>query len=195
MRVFIVAVVCLFLSGLALAQSRDDDGPMTRVPVDKSAPPPKDNRKSPPRSDELGPDESSSKQTQIDISPPSGDAKKADTDNSEVTEFHPWDPLKAMKCVEVGDFYLQAGELSRRHQSLPGSAGVEAARCRSHLQTWRGAGKIRRFHCRSGQLSGLSQNPAQRAVCRESSEGHGSLEIQGWRYFCASGPEAKLTAI
>jgi tetratricopeptide (TPR) repeat protein len=106
-RVFILAVVCLCLSGLALAQNSDDEGPMTRVPVDRSAPPPKDNRKSPPRSDQLAPDESSSKQTQIDISPPSGDAKKTESADSEVSEFHPWDPHKAMKCIEVGDYYFK----------------------------------------------------------------------------------------
>jgi tetratricopeptide (TPR) repeat protein len=107
-RVFILAMVCLCLSGLVVAQSNDDEGPMTRVPVDKSAPAPKDNRKAPPRSDQLAPDESSSKQTQIDVSPPSGD-KKQDSiaDNSDVSEFHPWDPHKAAKCVEVGDYYFK----------------------------------------------------------------------------------------
>jgi tetratricopeptide (TPR) repeat protein len=122
-RVFILAMACLCLGGLALAQSNDDDGPMTRVPVDKSAPPPKDNRKAPPRSDQLAPDESSSKQTQIDVSPPSGDAKKSDdADSSELSEFHPWDPHKAAKCVEVGDYYYKEGNyrgaISRYQEAL-----------------------------------------------------------------------------
>jgi tetratricopeptide (TPR) repeat protein len=122
-RVLILATVCFCLGGLAVAQSNDDDGPMTRVPVDKSAPPPKDNRKAPPRSDQLAPDESSSKQTEIDVSPPSGDAKKsADADNSELSEFHPWDPHKAAKCVEVGDYYYKEGNyrgaISRYQEAL-----------------------------------------------------------------------------
>ena len=122
-RVLILAIVCFCLGGLAVAQSNDDDGPMTRVPVDKSAPPPKDNRKAPPRSDQLAPDESSSKQTEIDVSPPSGDAKKsADADNSELSEFHPWDPHKAAKCVEVGDYYYKEGNyrgaISRYQEAL-----------------------------------------------------------------------------
>ena len=105
--IIILAGVVLCLTGFTLAQSNDDEGPMTRVPVDRSAPPPKDNRKQPPRSDQLAPDESSSKQTQIDISPPSGDEKHSGNTDSELSEFHPWDPHKAAKCIEVGDWYFK----------------------------------------------------------------------------------------
>jgi tetratricopeptide (TPR) repeat protein len=73
----------------------------------------------PPRSDrnkEAG--ESSSRDTRIDISPPKNDARdhpgSADAENkppddaeSDVQEFHPWDPHKAAKDVEVGDFYFR----------------------------------------------------------------------------------------
>ncbi len=82
---------------------------------------------SPPRSDrvnadDLGPGlgESSSKDTQIDFSPPDDDAKahpksaeamsnaEASTGGANgVGEFHPWDPHKAAKSVEVGDFYFK----------------------------------------------------------------------------------------
>jgi tetratricopeptide (TPR) repeat protein len=82
---------------------------------------------SPPRSDRvnaanLGSDigESSSKDTQVDLSPPDNDAKahpksaEAVSDaeaaaggGSAVGEFHPWDPHKAAKDVEVGDFYFK----------------------------------------------------------------------------------------
>ncbi len=64
---------------------------------------------------------SSSRDTLIDISPPKDDAKShpnskdvvadldgTNTDNpdtSGIQEFHPWSPLKAMKDIEVGDFY------------------------------------------------------------------------------------------
>ena len=63
--------------------------------------------------------ESSSRDTKVDISPPKGDAKNhpdskgavADlvpSDNaSDVQEFHPWNPMKAMKDVEVGDYYFK----------------------------------------------------------------------------------------
>src|SRR5271157_229507 len=121
LRILILAIVCFCLYGTALAQSNEEEGPITRVPVDRSAPAPKDNRKAPPRSDQLAPDESSSKQTQIDVSPPSGDAKRADAE-SEFNEFHPWDPHKAMKCIEVGDYYYKQGNyraaISRYQEAL-----------------------------------------------------------------------------
>ena len=81
----------------------------------------------PPRSDrvnaaDLGGDvgESSSKDTQIDLSAPPDDAKAhpqssdvlrdaedASSGGSSVGEFHSWDPHKAAKSVEVGDFYFK----------------------------------------------------------------------------------------
>lgn len=77
----------------------------------------------PPRSDsvnirdldEAGPGESSSKDTQIDLSPPADDVKahpkSSDvlTDESDpgTAEFHPWDPHRAAKDIEVGDFYFK----------------------------------------------------------------------------------------
>jgi len=114
-------MVCLCLTGVVVAQS-EDDGPITRVPVDKSAPPPKDNRKAPPRSDKPAPDESSSKQTEIDVTPPAGDEKHPGAEESEFNEFHPWDPHKAMKCIEVGDWYYKQGNyraaISRYQEAL-----------------------------------------------------------------------------
>ena len=101
-------VFCLWLPAAAAAQEQAP--PVEQVPVDKSSPPPKDNRKAPPRSDNLGPDESSSKQTQIDVSPPADDAKAhpgADLTDTGVDEFTPWNPMKAMKDIEVGDFYMK----------------------------------------------------------------------------------------
>jgi tetratricopeptide (TPR) repeat protein len=66
-------------------------------------------------------EESSSRDTRIDISPPKDDAKahpysKAAVsdldatdapDTTDVQEFHPWNPMKALKDVEVGDFYFK----------------------------------------------------------------------------------------
>ncbi len=82
---------------------------------------------SPPRSDrvnaaDLSKDigESSSKDTQVDLTPPDNDAKAhpksaeavsdaeaAASGGSGVGEFRPWDPHKAAKDVEVGDFYFK----------------------------------------------------------------------------------------
>lgn len=60
---------------------------------------------------------SSSKDTRIDLSPPADDAKKhpqsgaavsdAEDDNADVQEFQKWDPHKAAKDIEVGDFYYK----------------------------------------------------------------------------------------
>src|ERR1700685_1338575 len=81
---------------------------------------------SPPRSDrvnanDLGSNvgESSSKDTLIDLSPPENDAKahpksaEAIGDAEAATRgagdggaFHPWDPHKAAKSVEAGDYYF-----------------------------------------------------------------------------------------
>lgn len=80
----------------------------------------------PPRSDRVQADdlpgvgESSSKDTQTDLSPPADDAKThpqsstalaeaeaAALGSGGISEFHTWDPHKAAKSVEVGDFYFK----------------------------------------------------------------------------------------
>jgi tetratricopeptide (TPR) repeat protein len=90
--------------------------PQKRVP--NLAPPRSDSVNADALNDEYG--QSSSKDTQIDLSPPADDVK-AHPDSSEmlsdvpgtasgngdVTEFHPWNPHKAAKDVEVGDFYFK----------------------------------------------------------------------------------------
>ncbi|HVO78910.1 MAG TPA: tetratricopeptide repeat protein [Candidatus Bathyarchaeia archaeon] len=124
LQVLIFAIASLCLTGLSLAQSNEQEGPVPvqRVPVDSSAPKPKDNRKSPPRSDQLAPDESSSKQTEIDVAPPKGDEKHPGVSDEELGEFHPFDPHKAAKCIEVGDYYLKQGNtraaISRYQEAL-----------------------------------------------------------------------------
>jgi tetratricopeptide (TPR) repeat protein len=63
----------------------------------------------------IDPGESSSKSDPVDLSPPTDDAK-AHSQSSDVLmdegsgsgdEILPWDPHKAAKDVEVGDFYLK----------------------------------------------------------------------------------------
>jgi Flp pilus assembly protein TadD len=78
----------------------------------------------PPRSDRVrvddldsGVGESSSKDTQLDLSPPANDDKvhpkssaavaEAEASSGGITELHSWDPHKAAKNVEVGDFYFK----------------------------------------------------------------------------------------
>src|SRR5215469_9823093 len=92
----------------------------------KSSPPTPNPNLEPPRSDSVNirdvddavPGESSSKDTQIDLSPPAEDLKArpknsqsasnaADSDGDDVSEFHAWDPHHAAKDIEVGDFYFK----------------------------------------------------------------------------------------
>jgi tetratricopeptide (TPR) repeat protein len=79
----------------------------------------------PPRSDtvdaaSLGDErgDSSSKDTQIDLSPPPNDSKEhpetsdvlkdeSSSGGGDTTEFHLWDPHKAAKDIEVGDYYFK----------------------------------------------------------------------------------------
>jgi tetratricopeptide (TPR) repeat protein len=122
-RFLFLAIACLFVTILAVAQ--DAPPPVEQVPTDKSAPPPSDNRKLPPRSDNVPAGESSSKQTQTDVSAPANDASshpEADLSNGDVDEFTPYNPMKAMKDVEVGDFYYKresyAAAISRYREAL-----------------------------------------------------------------------------
>ena len=53
---------------------------------------------------------STSKDDKVDITPPDNDAKahpNAGLDDADVGEFHPFDPHRAAKDVEVGDFYFK----------------------------------------------------------------------------------------
>ncbi len=75
---------------------------------------------------------SSSKDTRIDISPPKDDVKNhpnstvpsADSEEapSDTDEMHPWDPHKAAKDIEVGDYYFKRknyrGALERYKDAL-----------------------------------------------------------------------------
>jgi tetratricopeptide (TPR) repeat protein len=108
----------------APANSQTPDS--TSSPAAKPAPP-RNPTLTPPRSDrvsanELGnePGESSSKDEPIDLSPPADDDKAHPQSSDILTdvegapgsagvgEFHPWNPHKAAKDIEVGDFYFKA---------------------------------------------------------------------------------------
>ena len=77
---------------------------------------------------------SSSKDTRIDLAPPKDDAKnhpdsgvaimdsEGASENSDVDEMHAWDPHKAAKDIEVGDYYFKRknyrGALERYKDAL-----------------------------------------------------------------------------
>jgi tetratricopeptide (TPR) repeat protein len=105
LRFIFAALLAGVLASCALAQ-------VDQLPSSEKGP---EANQAPPRyGTEAG--ESSSRDTKIDISPPKDDAKghpksgSAEDDANtadDVQEFHPWDPHKALKDIEVGDFYLR----------------------------------------------------------------------------------------
>ena len=112
--------VAFLLSGEGIAQQDTQQSPDSSQSSAQS-----DQQKSRDRSAEAG--ESSSKDTRIDLSPPKDDAKnhvkgkpglenpsanpEDMTDMTGVSETHPWNPYRAMKDDEVGDYYLKQGNL------------------------------------------------------------------------------------
>ena len=103
---FMLLVFSLALWAVPALSQQDDSSP---AQAEKQ----RDNSESGARAAE----ESSSKDTRIDLSPPSDDQKNhplsgaavvdAQDAASDVQEFRPWDPHKAAKDVEVGDFYFK----------------------------------------------------------------------------------------
>jgi tetratricopeptide (TPR) repeat protein len=81
---------------------------------DQQQPPIPATSQAPPRSEPRGPGDSSSRDTGTEAPP-------SEPDDS-VTEFHSWDPHKAQKNVEVGDFYFKqqnySAALSRYCEAL-----------------------------------------------------------------------------
>jgi tetratricopeptide (TPR) repeat protein len=113
-RIRFLIVLLALLATLALAQDSPDKAAPDKSVSDKAA-----SDKAAARNREA--EESSSRDTRVDISPPKDDAKNhpaskaavadleaPDTpDTSGIQEFHPWNPMKALKDIEVGDFYFK----------------------------------------------------------------------------------------
>jgi tetratricopeptide (TPR) repeat protein len=119
----LAAIVFVLLLAVGVAAQQKQPGNSTETGQEQTAP----RNEAPPRSDDdtSTPDRhfpsgevSSSKDTDVDISPPKDDAAKHPYSRvaiegedgasaSDVQEFHPWDPHRAIKDIEVGDFYLK----------------------------------------------------------------------------------------
>src|SRR4051812_7847166 len=106
-RLSCILILCI----VPLTWARQDSSQNSRPPKSQ-APPRSDDATDYPRSSE----ESSSRSNRVDISPPKDDAKSHPYSSSpgedeeevgDVQEFHPWDPHKAAKDVEIGDFYFK----------------------------------------------------------------------------------------
>ena len=101
-RCVAVLAVLLVTVGVCLGQFEPGSGGKGQAPANTP----------PPRSDQPGsenPNESSSRDTQIDLSPPANDYSHEGADISDVTEFHKYDPHRADKDLEVGDYYQKQG--------------------------------------------------------------------------------------
>jgi tetratricopeptide (TPR) repeat protein len=109
-RWLLISLFLLTAGGLAAAQ-------VDQLPQGQNAP---GANQAPPRDDEPRPaGVSSSHDTRIDITPPKDDIKDhpksageandqdQDKNESDVQEMHPWDPHKALKDIEVGDYYFR----------------------------------------------------------------------------------------
>lgn len=132
MRSLILMCLLACAIGVQGQSSNQNNPPNSQTPdtasSDKSKPAMPGPNSAPPRSDHvdaaaLGDDngESSSKDTQVDLSPPPGDDREhphsADASGDDVAEFHPWDPHKAAKDIEVGDFYFKVKKNYRAAES------------------------------------------------------------------------------
>jgi tetratricopeptide (TPR) repeat protein len=121
----------VLLGGLCLAFSLVSVAQMEQLPSSDKGPGP--SQAVPRSSTSRASDESSSRDTHIDLSPPRDDAKNhpfsgaslsdaEDEASGGVQEFHSWDPHKAAKDIEVGDFYFKRknyrAALSRYKEAL-----------------------------------------------------------------------------
>jgi tetratricopeptide (TPR) repeat protein len=111
-RHILVAAIAFSLGGWAVAQQQSQPEPEPEQPGQNQAPPRSD------RGREAEAGESSSHDTRVDLSPPRDDAKNhpnsgvAASDpeaepSPDIQEMHPWNPYRAMKDDEVGDFYFR----------------------------------------------------------------------------------------
>ena len=125
LRLVRLAVAAVFLCSAFIAFGQQSHAPsqeQNRSQQESSAQQDASQQDAPPKPDsstqrERQAELSSSKDTRVDLSPPAGDDKKhpqsgttvmdAEDANTDVQEMHAWDPHKAAKDVEIGDFYYK----------------------------------------------------------------------------------------
>jgi tetratricopeptide (TPR) repeat protein len=142
--IFVLACVVAAWGQTSNSSNSSNSAPLNSQAPDSTSSKPATGRTpnlTPPRSDSVNadalgaePGQSSSKDTLIDLSPPPDDAKahpqssdvlmdmESGPGSAEVGEFHPWNPHKAAKDVEVGDYYFKRknyrGAESRYREAL-----------------------------------------------------------------------------
>jgi tetratricopeptide (TPR) repeat protein len=136
MNRFALLVSTLLLAGtFSLAQQPPDPSASNPDSENKKSASQSSARKDPAAPTRSDDQESSSRDTRIDTAPPKDDAKNhpnsqdvvsdldaPPADGSDVQEFHPWNPLKANKDIQIGDFYFKRrnykGALERYKDAL-----------------------------------------------------------------------------
>jgi tetratricopeptide (TPR) repeat protein len=120
-RIRFLPVLLSLLTAFSLAQDSPDKATPAKTAPDKAAPAKPAADKTTEGSPEA--EESSSRATRTDISPPPDDEKNHpgsktelqelglpdipdNPEPSDVQEFHPWNPMKARKDIEVGNYYF-----------------------------------------------------------------------------------------
>lgn len=107
-RLALVGLLVLSVHSLVAQQQSSKDSPQKDAGAHPSDPLPRSDSDQSAEAPPLSQNESSSKQTQIDISPPANDAAKhPNSEIPDVSEMHVWNPHKAEKDIEVGEFYLK----------------------------------------------------------------------------------------
>ena len=129
--------------------------------------------------------ESSSKDTQIDLSPPPGDSVQhpdSTMPDDDTTEMQLWDPHKALKHIEVGDFYFKRGNYraaqSRYRDALKWKSNDALATYRlaeslDKLQEWSEARKYYETYLKilpNGELAQQAKDAIERLGKRGNSE-------------------------
>jgi tetratricopeptide (TPR) repeat protein len=122
-RIRFLIVLILLLATFSPGQDASDKtspdkAASDKVSADKTPPDKPAADKAPGQRPEA--EESSSRETRIDTSPPPDDEKNHPgsktelqelglpdiPDTSDIQEFHPWNPMKALKDIEVGNYYF-----------------------------------------------------------------------------------------
>jgi len=104
MRAVLTKLGILLAAGAVLSLTSVAQSPPANSPPPRS----QDSTQNPAPSNTSG--ESSSKATIIDISPPVGDVQEhpeSEAAHESVNELKPWDPHRAAKDIEVGEYYFK----------------------------------------------------------------------------------------
>jgi tetratricopeptide (TPR) repeat protein len=121
-------VAVLYFGAIGLAQKQDQPAQASSGQTNQPSPQASDSDEDSDTKDSSGERDksvsrerqqemSSSNDTRVDLSPPAGDDKRhpqsgttmieAEDQNGDVQEFQKWDPHKAAKDIEVGEFYYK----------------------------------------------------------------------------------------